>query len=161
MPIKQITPGESKSYVPFDEDFESSSPAYFTLCKSSDPNYPADMGWEDVRYFSSKTTTTYSNREGEGDSWVYILYNPSMPNYLKIGSTSKTPELRAKELSRGTAIPTDFEVVYAFYCFNALACEIEIHNIMNPLRVSKQREFFSVSLDEAIEVVERVGKRYV
>ena len=148
-------------FVPFDEDFEVSSPTYFTICESSSPLYPSSEGWEDVRYFSSRSTQTYSNRQGEGDSWVYVLSNPSFPSFLKIGSTSKTPELRAKQLSNATGIPTDFEVVYALYCFNALACEIDIHNIMSSYRVSKQREFFSVGLEEAIEVIERVGKRYV
>jgi len=161
MPIKQINPDESKLYIPFDGDFESSSPSFFTLCESSDPNYPASDGWEDVRYFTKENKSMYANRESDGDSWVYVLSNPSIPGQLKIGSTSKTPDERAAQVSRGSGVPTDFKVEFAFWCFNALACEREIHNLLKSSRVSKQREFFIVTLHEAVEAVKEIGKRYV
>ena len=161
MPIKQITIEESKSYVPFDQDFENNSPQYFTISPSTDPNYPGDKGWEDVRYFTKENKSVYSNRDGEGDSWVYVLSNPSIPGQLKIGSTSKQPDVRAAQISRGSGVPTDFKVEFAFWCFNALACEREIHKLLKDSRVSKQREFFVVTLHEACEAVKEIGKRYV
>jgi hypothetical protein len=161
MPIKQITIEESTSYVPFDKDFENNDPQYFTISPSTDPNYPGEQGWEDVRYFTKEDKSVYSNRDGEGDSWVYVLSNPSIPGQLKIGSTSKSPEERAAQISRGSGVPTDFKVEFAFWCFNALACEREIHKLLKDSRVSKQREFFIVTLHEATEAVKEIGKRYV
>ena len=103
----------------------------------------------------------YENREGEGDSWIYILSNKTMPNLVKIGFTGITPEKRAEQLSRGTGVPTKFTVEYAFKCFNAHALESEIHKHLHSYRVSNDREFFQIPLVEAKEAVNFLGKRYI
>ncbi len=35
---------------------------------------------------------------------IYILMNPTMPGYLKIGMTTRSPEERARELSNSTGV---------------------------------------------------------
>jgi hypothetical protein len=160
-PIKRIDPHEAQNYIPLKEDFASNPPKYFTLTPSQDPQYPGSDGWEEVTYYTGRKLDLYSNREGDGDSWVYVLSNPSIPNQLKIGSTQKNPDVRAKQLSRGTGVPTGFVVEFAFKCFNAEAAEKEIHKVLGDCRVSKDREFFMVSIQEAEDIVRKVGKKYL
>ncbi len=45
--------------------------------------------------------------------WIYILSNPCMPGLLKIGMTTNSPHVRAKELSSSTGVPVE---VYRRWC---------------------------------------------
>jgi len=161
MKLTRISKSEAKNFIPLKEDFTDNPPKYFTLTPSNDPKYPGSVGWEDVTYYTGRKVDLYANREGDGDSWVYILSNPSIPNQLKIGSTQKNPDIRAKQLSRGTGVPTEFRVEFAFKCFNAESCEKEIHKVLKDCRVNKDREFFLVSLQEAQDIVKKIGKKYL
>jgi hypothetical protein len=76
--IKRISESEARNYIPVDEDFTNSPKTYFTI--TPDPNKP---GWEKVTYYTARKKNLYENREGDGDSWVYILTNISMPHLLK------------------------------------------------------------------------------
>lgn len=161
MELTRITQNEAQNFIPLKEDFKDNPPKYFTLTPSQDPNYPGSDGWEDVTYYTGRKVDMYANREGEGDSWVYVLSNPSIPNQLKIGSTQKDPDTRSKQLSRGTGVPTPFNVEFAFKCFNAESCEKEVHKVLKDCRVSKDREFFIISLNEAEDVIRKIGKKYL
>lgn len=161
MKLTRISKSEAKNFIQLKEDFTDNPPKYFTLTPSNDPKYPGSVGWEDVTYYTGRKVDLYANREGDGDSWVYILSNPSIPNQLKIGSTQKNPDIRAKQLSRGTGVPTEFRVEFAFKCFNAESCEKEIHKVLKDCRVNKDREFFLVSLQEAQDIVKKIGKKYL
>ena len=71
-------------------------------------------GWEELTYITKRKRKTYF--KGEGNYYVYILSNPTIPNILKIGFTGKHPEIRAKEISRSTGVPLPYKVVWAFKC---------------------------------------------
>ena len=45
--------------------------------------------------------------------YVYVLVNPSMEGYVKIGKTKRKPEVRVQELSQATGVPTPFILAYA------------------------------------------------
>ena len=86
------TAEEAKEYISCKDDFTSDdidNAEYFTLTPSL-----KGEGWEDVTYFTKRPTTMYANRDGDFDSWVYIMSNPSSPGYYKIGYTKKSPEER-------------------------------------------------------------------
>lgn len=153
--------GEALNFVPLKEDFADNPPKYFTLSPSQDPLYPSEEGWEDVTYYTGRKVGLYSNRKGEGDSWVYVLSNESMPGLYKIGSTYKNPEKRAKQLSRNTGVPTEFKIEFAFKCFNSEGLEKEVHKYFELCRVTKDREFFQLSLSEVKQVIEKIGKKYL
>ena len=154
--MKRITIEQSKTFVPYDEDLTNSEKAFFTLTQD-----PLDSEWEIITYFTARKESIYENRSGDGDSWVYVLTNISMPNLLKIGSTSKEPDKRAEQVSRGTGVPTKFRVEFAFKCFNAESLEREIHKYLKPFRVNNDREFFQISLTEAEKTIELLGQRYL
>tara|TARA_B110000977_G_scaffold73222_1_gene99094 strand:- start:35 stop:508 length:474 start_codon:yes stop_codon:yes gene_type:complete len=157
--MERITAEEAKEYISCKDDFTSDdidNAEYFTLTPSSKGD-----GWEDVTYFTKRPTTMYANRDGDFDSWVYIMSNPSSPGYYKIGYTKKSPEERAKQISNATGVIVPMVVEWAFHCYNGFALEQEVHNKLDAYRVSNQREFFQISLDEARQTVEEIGSRYI
>ncbi len=84
-------------------------------------------------------------------SYVYVLSNDSMPGILKIGYTNNYPELRAKEISNTTGVPTPFKVLkeYSFATLTrAQNEEKRLHSLFKNHRVSANREFFRLSLNQ-------------
>lgn len=157
--MKRITVEEAKQYIPCSEDFTSKGiekAKYFTLT----PSKRGD-GWEDVTYYTARKYNIYANRDNNYDSWVYILSNPSVPNMFKIGYTKNLPEERAKQLSKATGVALPYKVEWAFHCFDGFGLEQEVHHKLDSYRVSNNREFFQVTLNEAKEIITELGKRYV
>ena len=80
----------------------------------------------------------------------------------KIGYTShKDVDKRVKQLSRSTSVATPFQLEWAFRCFNAERLEGEVHQALNGHRISKDREFFAISLNEAKETIQDLGEKYI
>ena len=90
--------------------------------------------------------------------YIYIMVNPALQNMVKIGYAADV-EARRKQLST-TALPYDYEV-YATYATSGQLEDIKLHKMidqLNPdLRVSKNREFFVMSADEAYELLEALA----
>ncbi|MBY5961921.1 GIY-YIG nuclease family protein [Marinobacter nauticus] len=97
-----------------------------------------------------KTLDRQAQHLNETIGWVYILSNDFMPGLLKIGYTCSLPELRCKELSRATGVPSDFFIEDGLYCFKAQKVEAKVHKILSEHRVNPSREFFKCSLDTAM-----------
>lgn len=87
--------------------------------------------------------------------YVYILINPSHEGLVKVGKTTKDPNERAKELSASTGVPTPFVVVYKRMFKNCHLAEKIAHEILTErgCRVNDSREFFSINIAEAIDVI--------
>ena len=154
--VKLISFEESKRYIPCDEDFLGGfeKVAYYTLI-------PLEDGWEKVMYFTARQKNIYSNREGNFDSWVYILSNPTTPDMFKIGYTKLDPNERAKQLSSSTGVVLPYKVEWAFHCYNGENLEGEIHRYLESYRVSTNREFFQRPLEAAQDAVKTLGQRYI
>ena len=82
---------------------------------------------------------------------IYILTNESMPGYVKIGRT-KDLRRRLKDLY-GTPVPLPFECHYACEVENAQETEDWLFRIFKTWRVSKDREFFRISPEGAVEAL--------
>lgn len=85
--------------------------------------------------------------------YLYIISSPSLPDMVKIGVTRRlNPSIRVKELS-SSSLPFPFEL--NAYCFNNDAFELEsnMHNYFDAYRVSPNREFFYVPIEQAIDVL--------
>jgi len=157
--MERITVEEAKQFVPLIKDMKSDigDASYYTLTHSEEGN-----GWEDVSYFLHRRMRMYEGREGDGDGWVYVLSNESQPGMYKIGYTNQdNVNDRVKQLSRSTSVATPFTLEFAFRCFNAERLERAIHKDLKGARVAKDREFFAVSLNEAKEVIEDLGQKYI
>ena len=84
--------------------------------------------------------------------FVYILENESMPGILKIGMTTRNPLHRAEELYT-TGVPSPFTVAFAMYSSDARQSELLVHEDLDEVRCSADREFFRVDLEQAISSV--------
>ena len=158
--MKYITPEESEKFVPTPHSFQHmrmKDVAYFTFIPSK-----RGPGWEDVIYYLPRLKNLYKKLKGKGDSWIYILSNESQPGMYKIGYTSQEDvETRVKQLSRSTSVATPFFLEWAFKCFNAGKLEQEIHDKLRGHRISSNKEFFAISLNEARETIENLGQKYI
>lgn len=92
---------------------------------------------------------------------VYVLSNKAMPGLLKIGYTMNTVEGRVKELSSATGVPTEFSIEYQVECRDAAGVEALVHEALQNSRHNNSREFFSISLTEAIEVIRAHTKEII
>ena len=94
--------------------------------------------------------------------YIYILQNPSFPeDLLKIGKTTRTPKERAEEVSKGTGIPTKFNVVFDIFTPDCDISEKEVHEKLKKYRVTTNREFFKLDIDIAKEAVITVVAEYI
>ena len=90
--------------------------------------------------------------------FIYIMTNPALKDMVKIGYASDV-EARRKQLST-TALPYDYEV-YATYETSGNLEDKKLHKMidkLNPdLRVTKSREFFLMSPQEAYDLLEAIA----
>ncbi|WP_435124898.1 GIY-YIG nuclease family protein [Micromonospora tulbaghiae] len=91
---------------------------------------------------------------------IYILANQYMPGLLKIGQTTRDPETRAREISRATGVPGDFEIIYDEIVSDVDSAEAAIHAQLAALRVNRPREFFRIDIRAAIRAVQQVCRNF-
>ncbi|MEU8092147.1 GIY-YIG nuclease family protein [Micromonospora chalcea] len=92
--------------------------------------------------------------------FVYVLTNPSMRGLVKIGFTRDKTELRAKNLSRHTGIPTEFEIAWDELVSDCVAVEKRVHERFAAFRVHERREFFRVPLRVAIAALREESESF-
>jgi len=156
--MKRITEKVAKGFIPLRENYGNTgveNAAFFTITPSE-----RGEGWEDVTYYTEKKYGLYAD-QGEGDQWVYVLSNPSLPKeYLKIGYTKLKPEERATQISSATGVPTPYKVEWAYKCFNGEMVERMTHEKLKAFRVNNKKEFFHISLEEAKDNIILIGNKF-
>jgi hypothetical protein len=85
--------------------------------------------------------------------FVYVMTNESMPGIVKVGRTSLLPEDRARDLYT-TGVPRPFKVMYRSATSRLDAVERRAHESLEGSRINAGREFFRVSVQEAVEAVQ-------
>jgi DnaJ-class molecular chaperone len=88
--------------------------------------------------------------------FVYVLSNPSFPT-LKIGKSERDPARRVSELSNSTGLPTPFKLEYYAYVEHHDELERRCHDHFSSQRVAKNREFFEISVVDAIQCVRQLA----
>jgi|TARA_B110000263_G_scaffold69734_1_gene60700 hypothetical protein len=156
--MERLTKKGAKGFIPLRDNYgntELEYAKYFTLTPSTKGD-----GWEDVTYYTEKKYGLYAD-QGEGDQWVYVLSNPSLPKeYLKIGYTKLKPEERAIQISSATGVPTPYKVEWAYKCFNGEIVERMTHEKLKAFRVNNRKEFFHISLEEAKDNIILIGTKF-
>ena len=82
--------------------------------------------------------------------FIYFATNPSMPGVVKIGC-SEWPYRRINQLSATTSTPTPFVLEFSQFVFDMKRIEQTLHAMLDCLRVSPDREFFSIDVDTAVK----------
>jgi len=99
--------------------------------------------------------------------YIYILTNPSFPQYVKIGYATDVKQ-RLDELNRSTAVPFAFRV-YGTYEVDSTLSDKKLHAILdklNPeLRSTEEidgkrriREFYAMSPEDAFSILEAIAE---
>lgn len=109
------------------------------------------LTWQD-QYETNHVTNTRSR------GWVYIARCESMKEgILKIGCTINDPNFRAQQLSASTSAATPFHIIYSREVDDCFTVEKQMHAAFADRRVSKNREFFAVSLYEASRTLDSLS----
>ena len=99
--------------------------------------------------------------------YIYILTNPSFPDYVKIGYADDV-EKRVQQLNNTECTPYAFHV-YATYEVDSRLMDIKFHTIIDKLNPSlrsieqyngrtRKREFFEISAEDAYSVFEAMAE---
>ena len=90
--------------------------------------------------------------------YIYIMTNPALADMVKIGYATNVEE-RRKQLST-TALPYEYEV-YATYETNGNLEDKKLHQLIDDLntdlRVSKNREFYVMTPEQAYQLIEAIA----
>ena len=93
---------------------------------------------------------------------MYILKNEAFPSYLKIGISQTDFNRRLVGLNRESALPFPFEIVHIenFPGHQLRNAESLAHKLLKNYRVNKNREFFQVSPEIAVNTIKKINKVY-
>lgn len=98
---------------------------------------------------------------------IYILTNPSFPEYIKIGYATDL-EKRLKQLNRSETIPFAFRAYAVYETDNALT-DKELHKLIDSLNAGlrsietfdgkeRVKEFYAMSPEDAYAILESIAK---
>lgn len=91
--------------------------------------------------------------------FIYVLSNPAYGNRLKIGKSAVDPEqVRAAELYN-TSAPEPFVLEYYAFVDDYDRVEILVHRELYDHRPNAGREFFTVSVPDAIRAIKRHSRK--
>jgi hypothetical protein len=94
---------------------------------------------------------------------VYVLTNQAMPGIVKIGMTTRNSmDERMRELF-STGVPVPFECAFACTVPASHCTKIEkaLHRAFAPDRVHPNREFFKITTDQAIAILDLFNNKQV
>ena len=100
---------------------------------------------------------------------IYILTNPSFPQFVKIGYADDV-DRRLKELNRSECVPFSFRV-YATYAVNSRLSDLKLHSIIDKLNPNlraiecekgqtRKREFYAMSAEDAYSILEAIAEMH-
>jgi hypothetical protein len=84
---------------------------------------------------------------------VYVLTNPAMPGFVKIGKTLIEDVSQRLSQLYTTGVPFPFELAFACKVPNAEEVERALHRAFAPNRANPRREFFNIEADQAIAIL--------
>jgi hypothetical protein ELI_2925 len=98
---------------------------------------------------------------------IYILTNPSFPDYVKIGYADDVQK-RLKELNRSECIPFAFRL-YAYYKVPSRLTDMKLHQMIDKLNPNlrsieefdgktRKREFYNMSAADAYSILETIAQ---
>jgi hypothetical protein len=90
-----------------------------------------------------------SAERARAQGYIYVATNPAMPGLVKIGRTDNCPSRRMTEL-HSTGVPEPFKLVFVAAVPDSALAERNVHTVLMDCRVHRGREFFRVSVVDAM-----------
>ena len=92
---------------------------------------------------------------------VYILFNKSLPGWIKVGRTQGLASQHARRMTRKTGVSEPFEVAYEVRCQNSDELEWSMHDELQEYRCSGQTFYaypvdYEYPVENAIWMLERL-----
>ena len=85
--------------------------------------------------------------------WFYVISSPSLPGLSKLGcSRRESPWTRVKELS-SSSLPIPFKAHCFVFSDDCFELESAMHKYFDAQRVNKDREFFAITPQQAIDAL--------
>jgi hypothetical protein len=113
-------------------------------------------------YAQDISTIRDKQERDERGKWVYILTNKAYPDLVKIGK-AVNPEDRIRGINSAGTV-SEWELRIAFPVTNDYKVENMVHRHFEDRRVDSDqgssREFFRVTFDEAVKVLDYVSKDF-
>jgi len=111
--------------------------------------YIYKLQWINLNYI---VTVLTMNQDIMTAGNVYCLSNPSMPGLLKFGYTRASCGERVVSLYT-TGVPEPFKIEKSAHASDAVATETSIHTILAAYRKRQDREFFTIDIDTAFDLI--------
>lgn len=103
----------------------------------------------------------------ENIGYIYILTNPSFPDYVKIGYADNV-EKRLEQLNRSECVPFAFRL-YAYYRVATRLTDMKLHNMIDKLNPNlraiddfngkkRVREFYAMEAHDAYSILETIAE---
>ena len=86
--------------------------------------------------------------------WVYIISNKAMPDLVKVGFSTKDPQLRAQEFDNA-GLPHSYFVEYSMLIEDPYQIEQKTHQLLSSKREAK--EWFKCTTEEAIAAIKQIA----
>jgi len=86
--------------------------------------------------------------------WVYVISNKAMPGIVKVGHSTKDPELRAEELNHAGS-PHPYLVEYEILIEEPYHIEQNVHKSLSSKHEGK--EWFRCTPEDAIAAIKQVA----
>jgi hypothetical protein len=148
--MKRVTLEESEFYIKLPTEKKDKADAFVL--------FPDENGWDRVQYLANAILDP--SGAVRPTEYVYVLVNKTVPNMVKVGMTTTTPQQRAKDISRATGVVEPWIPVYEFKCYRSDLLEREVHEYLHEWRVVNNREMFEIDSYTAQAVIEKIGYKY-
>lgn len=85
--------------------------------------------------------------------WLYVISSPSLPNMVKIGCTRQALPMQRIYALSSSSLPFPFKAHCFVFSDDCFELESNMHKYFDAQRVNKDREFFAITPQDAIDAL--------
>ena len=85
--------------------------------------------------------------------WLYVISSPSLPNMIKIGCTRQAVPMQRIYALSSSSLPFPFRAHCFVFSDDCFELESAMHKYFDAQRVNKDREFFAIAPQQAIDAL--------
>lgn len=85
--------------------------------------------------------------------WLYVISSPSLPNMIKIGCTRQAVPMQRIYALSSSSLPFPFRAHCFVFSDDCFELESAMHKYFDAQRINKDREFFAITPQQAIDAL--------